>query len=640
MRITLRWLVVGMVFCLALSTSAQEQAQEEKKEEAATIVQEEPATIAHEEAATITQEEAATIAQIAGPVALRYAEIEISGPVVEMLPDMYLFEPDIDTLYDLVGRIDQAREDDSIHGVIIKLDGFEAGWAKAQELRQAIFHCREAGKEVVCYMSSGGNVDYYLASASERVLMPPSGSLYLVGVRAEVLFLKGLLDKVGVKGDIVQIGESKGAAEPYTRTTCSEAFRESINALLDDYCRQLVEGIASGRKMKAVQVRALIDQGPFTAKWAKEAGLVDGLMFYDELLSDLKRRHGRNILLAPQYWKQRRTRAQPGGGAQQFWNMLLGIGPGARDRERPVGPAIAVIYAVGPIVSGEPDGIAIGESIVSAERMTKLIRKARADQNIKAIVLRVDSPGGSAQACDLIWHELRRADETKPVIVSLSDVAGSGGYYIAAGGRKIYADAATITGSIGVVGGKFVLKGLFEKVGLSVEVFERGENAGLFSSVEEFSDVQRERFHDMLEETYETFLERIMATRKQPLEDIKKMAQGQTWTGHQARLGKLVDEIGGLNDAIAGARKAAGLGEDVDVAIVRMPKSRSLFETIIFGRQDDSQMPFGPAQGKLGGLPLHRLPRDLRPALRYLNALLCLQNEHTAALMPGFISIR
>jgi len=608
MRMTLRWLTVGMVFCLALGTSAQEQRREEKTEGAATVT------------------------EVAEPAALRYAEIKIAGPVVETLPDLYLLEPDVDTLYDLVERIDQAREDDSIHGVIIKLDGFGGGWAKAQEIRQAVLRCRESGKEVVCYMSSGENIDYYLASAGERVVMQPSGSLDLVGLRAEVMFLKGLLDKIGVKGDIIQVGESKGAAEPFTRTTASEAFRESINTLLDDYYRQLVEGIASARNLDREQVAALIDQGPFTAKQAKEAALVDELMFYDEMLSDLKSRHGTNILLAPQYWKQRRAGAEPGSGPQQLLSLLLGMGAGRGEPERTVGPAIAVIYAVGPIVSGEQEGLGIGESIVSAERMTKLIRKARADQNIKAIVLRVDSPGGSAEACDVIWHELRRADESKPVIVSLSDVAGSGGYYIAAGGRRIYADAATITGSIGVVGGKFVLKGLFEKIGLSVEVFERGKNAGLFSSMDEFSELQRQRLLEMMQETYQTFLERITTTRKQPLEDLERMAQGQTWSGYQAQRGKLVDEIGGLNDAIAGACKEAGLGEDVRVSIVRMPRPMSFFEAIIFGREDDSRLP--------AGLGLNQLPLDLRPALRYLNAVRCLQDEHTAALMPGFISIR
>ena len=620
----MRWFAVGVVLCFALGLAAQEEGREGKGKEASQPL------------------------HVARPGPLRYAEIEISGPVLEMLPDMYLFEPDIDTLYDLVRRIDLARRDDSLHGVVIKLDHLGTGWAKAQEIRQAISRCREAGKEVVCFMEGGGNIDYYVASAAERVTIQRSGALFLTGLRAEVLFLKGLLDKVGVKGDMVQIGDRKGAAEPFTSTTSSDPFRESINMLLDDYYRQLVEGIAYARSMKEDHVKALIDQGPFTAKRAKEAGLVDSFEFYDDMLLDLKRRNKRNILLVPDYFKpERGASVEQGDGVQQLMKMLLGMGSAKRVTKRPAGAVIAVIYAVGPIISGEgPEGLVIGESFVSAKRMVRLIRKARVDENIKAIVLRVDSPGGSAVASDVIWHELRRADEVKPVIVSLSDLAGSGGYYIAAGGRKIYADSGTITGSIGVISGKLVLKGLFDKIGLRVDVFERGKNAGLFSSVEELSDEQREHLRELLQATYDTFLDRIVTSRKLPLNELEKLARGQSLTGYQAQRGKLVDEIGGLSDAIDGARRAAGLSEDVPVTIVRMPEPRSLLDTIIFGRHDSDSS----SSSRLvpPALRLQYMPLISRPVARYLpagwqaglNALWCLQNEHTAVLMPGFISIR
>ena len=605
MRILMQWIFVVTLLCTAHSPVAQD-AQPDK--------------------------EAPQPVLVAGPVALRYAEIEVRAPVVEMVPDMYLLEPDMDTLYDLVERIELAGRDDSIHGVIIRLRGWGGGWGKAQEFRQAIHRCRKAGKDVICFMQSGGNIEYYLASSCERVFMPPTGALFLTGLRAEVLFLKGLLDKVGLQGDMVQIGESKGAAEPLTRTTGSPAFRESIETLLDDYYRQLVEGIASGRNVGEDEVKALIDRGPFTARRAKEAGLIEDRIFYDEVLGGLKERHGRNVVVVPHYWKRRRSAAPRGSGLQQLMKMFLGTGPVSPRPKRPAGPAIAVLYAVGPLVLGDPDGIIIGEPVVSAERMVKLIRTARDDNNIRAIVLRVDSPGGSALASDMIWHELRRADEDKPVVVSLSDVAGSGGYYIAAGGRKIYANAATITGSIGVVGGKLVIKGLFDKVGLTVDVFQRGKNAGLFSSVEAFSEEQRELLRETLQETYEIFLDRIVDSRKQPLEQIEKMARGRAWTGHLAQRGKLVDEIGGLSDAIAGARKEAGIEEDARVVILRMPEPRSLWEAIIFGPDGGARMP--------RGLMLHQLPPALRPACSYLNALSCLQDEHAVALMPGFISIK
>ena len=216
--------------------------------------------------------------------------------------------------------------------------------------------------------------------------------------------------------------------------------------------------------------------------------------------------------------------------------------------------------------------------------------------------------------------------------MSLSDVAGSGGYYIASAGRTIYADAGTITGSIGVVGGKMVLKGLFDKIGLTVDVFQRGKNAGLFSSVEEFSEEQRKIFVELLEQTYAIFLDRIVTARKQPREQVLKMAGGQTWTGYQAERGKLVDEIGGLSDAIDRARKEAGLAEDAPVTILRLPEPRSLFEAILFGRGGET---------RLGGSLLgEQLPPALQPISSYLNALWCVQNERTAVMMPAFISIK
>ncbi len=255
------------------------------------------------------------------------------------------------------------------------------------------------------------------------------------------------------------------------------------------------------------------------------------------------------------------------------------------------------------------------------------------DDAYRAIVLRVDSPGGSAEASDLIWHELRLADEVKPVIVSLSDVAASGGYYIATGGRKIFADPGTITGSIGVVGGKLVLKGLFEKIGLSVDVFQRGRNAGLLSSVEEFSDSQRERMRELLLQTYEVFLQRIAVSRGQSLEELRKVAQGQSMTGLQAHRLALVDEIGGLSDALAEARRAAGIPPEAKVRILRMPKPRSLFEVILWGDVKGSRM---PRSLRLAAA----LPPELRAVKSYLWALWCLEANHVAALMPVSITVK
>jgi len=561
----------------------------------------------------------------------RYAEIEVGGPILEILPELYLIEPDVETLYDLVGRIEKARRDASVQGVIVKLDRLGTGWAKAEEIRRAILRCRQAGKEVVCFTHGCGNLDYLVASAADRVVMIPSGSLLLVGLRAEVLFLKGLLDKIGVEADMIQIGSAKGAEEPFTRTTGSEAFKRSINELLDDYYRQLVEGIAEGRGLEPEPVRELIESGPFTARRAKDAGLVDELMFYDELVESLRERHGERFVLAEHYGEKGEGPSALGTAPQDLLKMVLGMGAVAPRGGWPAGPTIAVLYAVGPIVSEDPDDILIGESVVNAERLSQILDDLRERDSVKAVVLRVDSPGGSAEASDLIWHELRRLNEAKPVVASLSDVAGSGGYYIATGGRLIFAEEGTVTGSIGVIGGKFVLKGLFEKLGLGVDVYERGAHAGLFSPVEAFSDSQRERLRELLLETHEIFIDRVATSRDQPPGQVRRWAEGQSLTGRQARDGKLVDAIGGLYDAIEAARAAAKLPEGAKFSVVRLPRPQSVLDALFWGRRD-VRLPTA--------LLRQTLPAEALPAVRYLSALRCVEDNRPAALMPALITVR
>jgi len=561
---------------------------------------------------------------------VRYAEIEVRGPILETLPDLYLVKPETDTLYELVGRIDSARRDPAVHGLVLKLQSLGTGWAKAQELRQAIVRFRKAGKPVICFVESCGNLDYYVATSASRIVMVPSGSLLLVGLRAEVLFLKGLLEKLGVEADMVQVGEAKGAEEPFTRTTASEPFRRSINALLDDYYQQLVEGISAGRGLRKSWVRKLLDDGPYSARRARDAGLVDELRFYDELIQSLRQQHGEGFTLLEGYGGKQQ--ASPfGANPQDLLKLFLGGGGQRPDRGLPQGPTIAVVYAVGTIVSDDPGDVLLGENVVNARRLCGLLGRLRKEDSVKAVVLRVDSPGGSAEASDLIWHELRRLDEVKPVVVSLSDVAGSGGYYIAAGGRKILAQEGTVTGSIGVVGGKFVLSGLFEKLGLTVDVYQRGEQAGLFSSVERLSERQRLRLRELLLDARRTFLERIRASRGQLVRQPELWSEGQTITGSQALSSGLIDAIGGLSDAIDVARDAAGLPEGSKFNVVRLPPAQSLLDVILWGKREVRT----PAW--LLRLPLQR--RDL-PVLGYVGALGCLQDYRPAALMPVWITVR
>ena len=572
-------------------------------------------------------EQAKPAAGAAAPA--KYACFEVDGSMPETLPPVYLMETTEGTLHAVLDGLGKARTDPQVRGLIVKVGDVGAGWAKVQEVRQELARCRQGGKQVVCVLEGGGNMGYYLATAADRVVLLPSGQLMLVGLRAEAIFLKGLLDKIGVKGDFVQAGKYKSAVESFTQTGPSPAAREELESVLDDYYQQLLAAVAEGRHVPESRAAALLRDGPYTAAQAKAAGLVDDVMFYDELVTDLARSGGPRFEVVTDYGRGERPEV-PKPGSMGFLSMLLGGGP--TRRAGVTGPSIAVIYAVGPILSEETDGLLFGEEMVSSRTLAKTIRKAAEDANVKAIVLRVDSPGGSADAADEIWHELRLADAKKPVLASLSDVAASGGYYIAAGARKIYADPGCLTGSIGVFGGKLVLAGLLEKVGLNVAIVERGRHGGIESPLSEFTPDERRKVAELVEDTYRLFLARVAATRpKMSVEDVDKVAQGRVWTGAQAYTNGLVDALGGLGEAIDGAKAAAGIPAGQAVEVIQLPKPRSLFEYLLFG-EESAQTP-----GLWGAAAL---PGPLARVRPYVAALMALDGELSICMMPAVIVVR
>ncbi len=557
-----------------------------------------------------------------------YAMLDVEGYVPEALPPVYLFEPKAETLYDLLRRMERARDDDGVRGLIVRVRGSVGGWSKAQEIRQAMLACRRAGKEVICLLESADNVGYYLATGAGRIVLTPSGSLMLWGLRAEAVFARGLLDKIGVKAQFVQAGRYKGAAETLTRKDFSEPFRQTLESALGDYYRQMRDAMAEGRSLPPERAEELIEQGPYTAVRAKEAGLVDDVLFEDELVDELAGRHLGRLVVDSEYGRaaQRYSRA---AGINLF-QLLLGPKPAARAASP--GPSIAVVYAVGAIVIDEDDSMLLGSEMVGARRLVNTIREVAADENVKAVVLRVDSPGGSAAACDLIWRELRLADRAKPVVASFSDTAASGGYYIGAGARRIVAEPGTLTGSIGVMGGKLVLAGLLEKLGLTVDVVERGGGGALLSPFEEFTEDDVARVEELVGETYRIFCSRIVETRPDLAgARMEAVAQGRIWTGRQARENGLVDALGGLQDAILLAREQAGIPADQKLAVVRLPRPQSLPELILFGPEGKTAAPELRAPGLL----------DLFPGLRsYVASLLALRGEMSLCLMPAAVLIR
>jgi protease-4 len=481
------------------------------------------------------------------------------------------------TLAKLIERLEDAAADKAVAAVWLRIEDTELGRGKISELRAAIARVRKAGKPVYAELTSAESGQYLLASACDEVFMPPSGMLLLPGVRAEMTFYKGLLDKLGLQFDALQMGKYKGAVEPMTRTAMSGPLRESMEAIIDDVYDDMLGTVAKDRRMKEYLVKLLIDQGMFSAAKAQQAGLIDQVQYADQFEESLRKKLGVEKLDLVTNYKKKPIETDFSGLSGMM--KLIELFSGGKPAEKAgVKQRIALVYAVGEIVEGKStSGLFGGESLGSTS-MIEAIRKAADDPKVVAVVMRVDSPGGSATASDLIWRETMRLK--KPFIVSMGDVAGSGGYYIAMGAKKIYAEPGTITGSIGVIGGKLVTKGLYEKLGLNTEVISRGRNSGSLSSNSPFTPEERKVWIELLSETYDQFITKAAEGRKMDKKRLAELAQGRVYTGRVAKKLGLVDEIGTLQDALTEAKKAAGLKPDADVDLLILPKPRSFFEQL------------------------------------------------------------
>jgi protease-4 len=407
--------------------------------------------------------------------------------------------------------------------------------------------------------------------------MPPSGVLIIPGVRAEITFFKGLLDKLGLQFDALQMGKYKGAAEPLTRNAMSKPLRESLDALVDDTYENLVTTIAADRRLKDYQVKTLLDQGLFTAAAAKKAGLVDEVLYADQLQDAIKAAlKAKDVEIVRDYKKKHIDTDFSGmSGMMKLFDLFRGAKPSAGSGKR---TKIAVVYAVGPIMEGKSGSDVFGNTAMGANTIVAALRKADEDAKVSAVVLRIDSPGGSATASDLIWRETVHL--RKPLIASMSDVAGSGGYYIAMGAKKIIAAPGTLTGSIGVIGGKLVTRGLHEKLGMNTEVISRGANSGSLSSNQPFTPEERKAWTVLLQETYRQFVGKAAEGRKMSYNKLEALAQGRVYTGQMAKKLGLIDSLGTLKDAVAAAKVAAGLKADAEVDLLVLPEPKSFFEQL------------------------------------------------------------
>ncbi len=523
------------------------------------------------------------------PPVKKYVEFTLSGTYADTKVVSTFGASSTKTLRGLFKKLDTLKTDDEIAGVIFKIDDVSIGWATLQEIRNKLHEFRAVGKETIGYLEGGGNAEYLLAATMDRTVLMPAGGLNLTGLRAEIIFYKGLLDKLDIEADMLAMGKYKSGVEPYMREGMSDAFRESMTAVLDDLYAQLLNHIAESRDGITVENASdLIDRGPFTAEEALQEKLVDALQYYDELLDAVKTTSTDEDVqvVKPDYERKRKIPDMNSfAGLIQLFNMLS---PPQRAQSSTGENQIALIYANGPILP-DVESLFASMSMITPDTLKEAFEKARTDESVRAVVLRVDSPGGSALASDLIWREVMLTQREKPVVVSMGDVAASGGYYIAMAAGTIVAHPSTLTGSIGVFGGKLNMKGLYNKVGLTKEIITHGQNATLYSDYGGFTPTERERVEKMMKTIYEDFVGKAATGRDKSFDEIDKIAQGRVWTGKQAKELGLVDELGGLETALAIAKEQAGFSEADKVNLMVLPKQKPFFEQLLEEMIEDTE---------------------------------------------------
>jgi protease-4 len=505
------------------------------------------------------------------------AHIHLTGPTPEGVGQGGMLADVKPHLHRMVERIEKVAKDERIKGLLLAIDGPALGRARADEIRAAIGRVRKAGKQVTAHLVSGDATDYAVALACDAIAMPPGATLEITGVRAEMTFFKSMLDRLGLEAEILQVGAFKGAAEPLTRDGMSPQLREQYERWIGDLFEQLVEGIATGRNLPAARVRELIDTGVFTPGAAVEAKLIDAVAYEDEAVAELARRAKvESPRVVRDYGERKLDKDFSGvGGLVKLVEMLSGQ---RQDKPAGKGKRVAIIHVTGAIQGGKGKDDLLGGGSAGADTVIEAIRDAEKNDDVVAIVLRIDSPGGSALASDLIWREAERA--AKPVVASLSDIAASGGYYIAVAADRIVAAPGTLTGSIGVVGGKMVVGKGLEKIGVHTDVVSKGRNAGWLSGRERFTAAEKEVFLGTMKDVYRLFTSKVAAGRKLDAAKVETLAEGRVFTGRMAKEVGLVDRLGTLDDAVEEARTLAGVPAGESLDRILLPEPRGLFDDL------------------------------------------------------------
>lgn len=499
----------------------------------------------------------------------RVLEIRITGGLSEAPARFSWPRAERSSLYDVEAALRRASDDRNIDGVLLELADVRLGWSQAESLHRAMRDVRARGKATIVFLAGADNVTYMLASACETVVLAPAALLSLQSLSSDSLFFKDLLGAIGVSPEIDAVGEFKSAGEALERRESSEAHRLETKSILEDLNSQYVALVAGGREMPAAAVAAAIASGPFLPDEAKKLGLVDHVEPGDFCKSFLEEKLG----AVPRYVAHGRYTAPPG---------LL------RRALRWRRPQVAVVHACGVLTSGDSRRSPSGSTTVGARSLTEILSSLRERRRVRAVVLRIDSPGGGAVASDVIHRELSLLAKEKPVIVSMGDIAASGGYYIAAAAATVIAEGTSLTGSIGVIGGKLVVKRLFDRLGIARESVSLGANAGMFSPLRSFTEDERARHRAHLEHFYRArFLPVVAEGRKMTLEEADEVGRGRVWTGRQGRDVGLVDSLGGLHDAIELAHEQANL-ESARSRVVVYGRRARLRELLAFGLSESS----------------------------------------------------
>lgn len=467
------------------------------------------------------------------------------------------FETPVLSAQELAEALSRAAVDPRIEGVLLRADGFAGGWAQANELRERLLDLRARGKRVVAWGASPASIDYFLATSAERIHIAPEGVLWVGGLQAQLVFLRDTLQKAGIAVEAVSVGEYKSAPETFTEDASSEASRQQIMDYLDDVYATLVDGIVAERALTPERVRGLIDRALFDAEQAVQEGLADEIGDLTSLLASI-------------------------GEAQWLHPVEYRMAAGEEAHRGRV-PEIALIHVTGTIVGGRSGSDGLAGELAGHETVVERLQRAADSDAVRAVVLRIDSPGGSALASDLILHQVRRVRERKPVVVSMGEMAASGGYYVAMEADEIWADPLTLTGSIGVFLLDPDLSGAYDKLGLRMESYRRGENAHLFDATRSLDPAQRELLQEQLDRFYERFVQKVAAGRQIDDETAERASRGRVWSGRRAKDMGLVDAIGGVDAAVRAAAGLGGIDAKVRPRIVTFQPEPSFVDSFLQG---------------------------------------------------------